>query len=329
MEPIDAVISWVDGYDPIHQQKLKLFCDQHHINKNLAIEPTRIQQVNEIHYCLHALRRFAPWIRNIYIITDQQTPPTVSALQGIPFGDKIKIIDQNTLLHEYGVTSPVFNSLSVEWLIWKIKGLSNQFLYLNDDFFIIRDVTPDDFFKNRRMVLRGKWKTQAHKKYFYQIKQYMHQYLGFPKPKLKTNPHRAWQEHSARLAGWSKQFYLLPHAPFPIIKTTFETFVANEPQLFIQNIRYPFRHPDQISSIPLMVHIDLKNNRAIENLEYQAIMVNGATHSLKKIKSRLNHAHKNHHVAFVCMQSIDQAPLATQDYMLQWLEQHIDSKNIS
>lgn len=326
MEPIDAVISWVDGYDPVHQQKLKSFCEQQHIDQNLAIEPTRIQQVNEIHYCLHGLRRFAPWIRTIYIITAQQIPPTVTALQGTPFGDKIKIIDQNALLLEQGVTSPVFNSLSIEWLIWKIKGLSNQFLYLNDDFFIIRDVTPDDFFQNQRLLLRGEWKTQAHQKYLYRIKQTVQRALGYPEPVLRTNPHRAWQELSARLAGWHKRFYLLPHAPFPLIKETFETWIANEPQLFAENIRYPFRHPDQISSIPLMVHIDLKHNRAIEGSHDHAIMVNGATHSLKKIKARLNHAHSNQQVTFVCMQSLDQAPLATQQYMLQWLAQHIENR---
>ena len=329
MEGIDAVISWVDGYDPVYQKKLKSFCEQQHINKNLAIEPTRIQQVNEIHYCLHALRRFAPWIRTIYIITDQQIPPTVTTLQGTRFGNKIKIIDQNALLLEYGLTSPVFNSLSIEWIIWKIKGLSNHFLYLNDDFFIIRPVTPDDFFKNQHMVLRGEWKTQAHQKWYYRIKQQIQSVLGYPRPALKTNPHRAWQEHSARLAGWNKRFYLLPHAPFALIKQTFNTYIENDPQMLTRNIRYPFRHPEQISSIPLMVHIDLKHKRVVEDFKHQTIMVNAGAHSFKKIKSRLNYAHHNHHVAFVCMQSIDQGSLATQQYMLQWLEQHIESEHAS
>jgi hypothetical protein len=324
MNSIDAVISWVDGYDPIYQQKLRTFCSQKGIEPHIAIEPTRIQQCNEIHYCLHALRRFAPWIRTIYIITNQQTPPTVTALDGSAFGNKIKIIDQNDLLLECESISPVFNSLSVEWLIWRIKGLSNQFLYLNDDFFIIREVTPDDFFRSNRIVLRGEWKVQSEKKWLYQMKKYFLEWTKDIELKPKVDLHRAWQEKSAQLAGWNKHFYLLPHAPFSLIKETFEEYIAQSPEIFAENIRYPFRHPDQVSSIPLMVHLDINHKRIVYDSNYQSIMVNGAVHSLKKIKSRLNYAQNNRQIAFVCMQSIDQAPPVTQQYMINWLEQTIE-----
>lgn len=323
MNAIDAVISWVDGYDPAFQDKLKSFCLKMGIDQKRAVEPTRIHQHNEIHYCLHALQKFAPWIRTIYIITNQQIPSSVTALNGTAFGNKIKIINQNDLLLESNVTTPVFNSLSIEWLMWRIKGLSNQFIYLNDDFFIIRPVTPDDFFRNNRLVLRGEWKTQSGKKWPFLIKQHIQQWLNLPHSTARTNPHRAWQENSARLAGWSKAFYLLPHAPFPLFKKTFDDYVVHEPQRFTQNIQYPFRHPNQISCIPLMVHLDIKQKRAVFDSKNPPIMVNGASHSLKKIKSRLNRANKNNRIAFVCMQSIDQAPPETQEYMLAWLQEHI------
>ncbi|HBI21948.1 MAG TPA: hypothetical protein DDY37_05110, partial [Legionella sp.] len=299
------------------------FCAHSGIDKNHAIEPTRIQQSNEIHYCLRALQHFAPWIRTIYIITNQQIPSSVIALQETAFGNKIQIIDQNALLQESNATSPVFNSLSIEWLIWRIKGLSNQFIYLNDDFFIIRPVTPDDFFQSQRLMLRGEWKVQADQKWLFQIKQHMQALMGRSETKAKTNPHRSWQEKSARLAGWKKKFYLLPHAPFPLLKETFEDYIRHEPQLFTKNMQYPFRHPDQVSCIPLMVHLDIKEKRVIFNSKDHSIMVNGASHSLKKIKARLNKAIDNHKVFFVCMQSIDQAPPATQQYMLDWLQKHV------
>ena len=324
MNSIDAVISWVDGQDPLYQQKLRSFCAEQGLNHQVAVEPTRINQVNEIHYCLHGLRRFAPWIRTIYIVTNQQIPPTVTALQGKAFGNKLKIIDQNELLFESNATLPVFNSLSIEWLIWRIKGLSNHFLYLNDDFFIIREVTPEDFFRNHRVILRGEWKVQAMQKWSYQIKQRVFSWMGCSAPELKTNPHRSWQENSAQLMGWKKRFYLLPHAPFPLFKETFESFIKQNPQFLSDNIRYPFRDPNQISSIPLMIHLELKQKRVIFDSYYQTIMVNGATHSLKKIKSRLACAHRNRRVAFVCMQSIDQAPIMTQSYLMEWLKHHIE-----
>ncbi len=324
MNPIDAVISWVDGYDPVYQQKLKSFCAQQSIDQTTALEPTRIQQCNEIHYCLHALRRFAPWIRTIYIITNQQIPPTVTALQGTVFGNKIKIIDQNDLLREFNRTSTLFNSLSIEWLIWRIKGLSSRFLYLNDDFFIVREVTPDEFFRSNRLVLRGEWKVQADQKWSYRIKKRLLTWMKNAELKPKTNPHRSWQEKSARLAGWSKRFYLLPHAPISLIKETFEDYIAHKPELFTDNIEYPFRHPEQVSCIPLMVHLDIKHQRTVYDANYKTIMVNGASHSFKKIKSRLKKVDTNPHIAFVCMQSIDQASPATRQYLLDWLQRRVE-----
>lgn len=323
-DPIDAVITWVDGYDPAHQRKLHDFCAQQGVHQTSVVEPTRIQQCNEIHYCLLALRRFAPWLRTIYIVTNQQIPPTVTALQGTEFGNKIRIIDQNELLRDCHSTQPVFNSISIEWLIWTIKGLSNHFLYLNDDFFILREVTPDDFFRHNRIVLRGSWKARADHKWLYRIKKHLCAWTGRSDPTPKTNPHRAWQEHSALLAGWTKRFYLLPHAPFPLIKDTFNTYIAQEPAQFEENIRYPFRHPQQVSSIPLMAHLDIKHKRAVFDSGNPIFMVNGETHSFNKIKSRLSRAKNNPKTLFVCLQSIDQAPPATQHYMMAWLKDCIE-----
>lgn len=315
------MISWVDGYDPIYQQKLKSFCDSQGVKQHIVVEPTRIQQCNEIYYCLEGLRRFAPWIRTIYIITNQQTPKAAMAFAGSDFGNKIKIIDQNKLLREAGVSSPVFNSLSVEWLIWRIEGLSNQFIYLNDDFFIIRDVTKYDFFRQGRMVLRGEWKVQAHKKWLYQIKQGIAHWLNLPLPQLKTNPHRSWQESSAHMAGFQTRFYLLPHAPFPLIKKTFDAYIADNPDVFAVNVRYPFRHPNHISSIPLMVHRDIQQQRVVFDPALKTVMINGQAHSSKKIQSRLHRADNDVKVAFVCMQSIDQAASSVREYLIKWLQQ--------
>ena len=39
-------------------------------------------------------------------------------------------------------------------MLWKIKGLSDQFIYFNDDVFIVRPTNPSTFFKNNRPVLR-------------------------------------------------------------------------------------------------------------------------------------------------------------------------------
>ena len=325
MKPIDAVISWVDGNDPNYQEKLRKFCESNNLNHKTIIEPTRINQVNEIYYCLECLRLNTPWLRNIYIVTNQQTPEALSKLKDINFRKKIHIIDQNQLLEANNIQTPVFNSLSVEWLIWLIPNLSNNFLYLNDDFFITRPMQPEDFFENSHIKLRGEWKIQAQQKPIYKIQLFLNKVFKMPPPKLKTNPHRSWQEKVARIAGFKKKFYLLEHSPFALNKDTFNQYLKTNPTKLYENASLPFRDESHLSSIPLIVHMDLMNKKAINAKDKKAIMVNGATHSFRKIQDRLNKARKDTRVSFVCMQSLDQAPMVVREYMLGWLEKCISS----
>ncbi len=311
---MDAVISWVDGYDPNYQAKLNAFCLEQGIPKQQVIEPTRYQQCNEIYFCLLGLKYFAPWINRIYILTNNQKPQALDAFSGTAFGDKIKIIDQNQLLKSFNVTTPVFNSLSAEWLIWHIDGLSDHFLYLNDDFFIIRPVKIEDFVIQDKLVLRGEWKTQTASK----IQHRLRHWLNYP---IHIDPHRAWQEQSAVLAGFEHQFYLLPHAPFPLRKKTALAYM--EKNEWISNLRYPFRHKNHLSSIPLMTHLEIQAKQTVENHQLKTIMINPGHHSVKKIQQRLKKASENPNVAFVCMQSLDQASSSMRQLLLHWLNEHI------
>ena len=43
---------------------------------------------------------------------------------------------------------PTFNINSIELNLHRIKGLSEHFVFFNDDMFLIDSVRPEDFFKN-------------------------------------------------------------------------------------------------------------------------------------------------------------------------------------
>lgn len=319
MESIDAVISWVDGADPLYQEKLRKFCEKNNINHKTAIDPTRINQVNEIYYCLAYLSKNVPWLRKIFLVTNQQTPPAIKEFQDPSFNHKIHIVDQNELLAKFAIKAPVFNSLSVEWLLWSIPGLSEKFLYLNDDFFITRPLQPEDFFIANKIKIRGQWKTQATAKIRYKIHKLCAK-LGLSlTPKTKIDAHRKWQEDAAKHAGLEKKFYLLEHAPFALKKSYFANYVKHNVDILTRNASRPFRDAEHISGIPLITHIAIVKNQTIDAKSQQAIMVNGATHSFNKIKQRLKRVDDDKKIGFVCMQSIDQAPLEVQKYMLEWL----------
>ncbi|MCK7538203.1 MAG: hypothetical protein MZV63_48255 [Marinilabiliales bacterium] len=48
---------------------------------------------------------------------------------------------------------PTFNSISIANMIWRIKGLSENFVYFNDDTFLMREYKPEDWFPDGRPLL--------------------------------------------------------------------------------------------------------------------------------------------------------------------------------
>ena len=43
---------------------------------------------------------------------------------------------------------PTFNSHTIEWNFHRIPGLTEQFVYFNDDMFLLKPVYMEDFFKD-------------------------------------------------------------------------------------------------------------------------------------------------------------------------------------
>jgi hypothetical protein len=99
----------------------------------------RIRQIDELRYALRSVHKNAPWIRRIFIATDSRVPgwladdPTVTIVRAVDhFSDTSGL--------------PVFNSHAVECQLQHIEGLSEHFLYANDDMFFARPVRPSMFF---------------------------------------------------------------------------------------------------------------------------------------------------------------------------------------
>ena len=91
---IDAVFTWVDGNDPIWINKKQLFLNENPNSlKNKKVNSKgRFFDNDELKYSLRSISEFAPWINNIYIITDNQVPKWLNISH-----PRIKIIDHNPL----------------------------------------------------------------------------------------------------------------------------------------------------------------------------------------------------------------------------------------
>lgn len=138
--PIDLVYTWVDGGDEKWFKKYKAArtkIDPAFANNTMS----RYTSHDELRYSLRSVQMFAPWVRNIYIVTDAQIPEWLNQSQD----SKVKIIDHKTIFTDPSIL-PVFNSHAIETQLDNIPELSEHYLYLNDDMFFANPVTPEQFF---------------------------------------------------------------------------------------------------------------------------------------------------------------------------------------
>ena len=148
---IDLVYLWVDGNDPAWLAKKNAFLGKTQENTVINCKG-RFANNDELKYSLRSVEKYAPWIRKIFIVTDEQTPDWIDTAN-----PKIKIIDHKKILPESAL--PCYNSCVIENCLYKIDGLSQRFLYANDDMFINKPVSPDAFFTEDGFpVIRLCWK---------------------------------------------------------------------------------------------------------------------------------------------------------------------------
>ena len=147
--PIDAVFTWVDGTDPawIDRKEAALRAAGDTRAHPLSADPTRFVSRDELRYSLRALEMFAGWFRHVYLVTDHQVPPWLDTSHpGLTVVDHTEIFADPSVL-------PTFNSHAIESQLHHIEGLSENFIYLNDDVFFARPVGPSQFFLANGMAL--------------------------------------------------------------------------------------------------------------------------------------------------------------------------------
>lgn len=136
---IDLVYTWVDGKDPKWIKKK---------SEHLGEDPAKLSQstgpryynMDELKYSLRSVHKYAPWINNIYIVVDD-----VQAPEFLNFDHpKIKIVKHSDIIDPKYL--PLFNSMPIEACIHHIPGLSENFLYSNDDCFFGNNVSKDEIY---------------------------------------------------------------------------------------------------------------------------------------------------------------------------------------
>lgn len=136
---IDLVYLWCDGNATLWIAKKNRFLTQEKQVELNAANDCRFIDNEELRYSLRSVEMYAPWVNRIFIITDAQTPHWLDTTH-----PKIKIIDHRELFTPEQL--PLFNSVAIEQRIAHIQGLSEHFIYANDDMMFANPTSPSYFF---------------------------------------------------------------------------------------------------------------------------------------------------------------------------------------
>ncbi len=144
---VDVVYTWVNGNDP----EWRALLNEHsrtpddareparNADPSESLDPDRYVSRDELRYSLRSLLTFAPWVRQVYVVTNCKPPEWFDETnERVTWVYHEEIIEPENL--------PTFSSHAIEASIHRIPGLSEHFLYFNDDLFLVKPVNKSDFF---------------------------------------------------------------------------------------------------------------------------------------------------------------------------------------
>jgi len=241
--PIDAVYTWVDGDDPKWREKYDSARKQLDPSFVRGNGEARYTSRDELRYSLRGLAMYAPWFRHIYVVTDHQRPKWLRE------DDRLHLVAHDEIFTDTSVL-PVFNSHAIETQLRNIPGLSEHFVYFNDDVFLTLNTSPSLFFTESGLA--------------------------------KLSPSRALfgaggqvsPESIATSAGQNdadlleirfgrRPAHKFSHSPLPQLRSVHDEVAQLWPIDFSRTACSPFRDQSDISPVYLVNHYSLMTGRAV------------------------------------------------------------------
>ncbi len=133
---IDFVLLWVDGNDPDWRAEFSEY-----VSEEGDKSEERYRDWDNLQFMFRSFQQCTPWVRKIHFVTWGHVPKWLNIDH-----PKLHIVHHREFLKEEYL--PVFNSRAIECNMHRIPGLSEHFVYFNDDTFVLRRVGPEYFFAN-------------------------------------------------------------------------------------------------------------------------------------------------------------------------------------
>jgi len=244
---IDFVLPWVDGNNPQWKERFLEFSK----NNEGDSSEIRYRDWDLLRYWFRSIERFTPWAGTIHFITSGELPDWLN----------LEHPQLNWVRHEDYIPPaylPTFSANTIELNIHRIKGLSERFIYFNDDSFIIRPIESSRFFHGDlpcdfgvmtakpasggiiHMAINDleviEWNFDKH----HMMKQHFFKWINLRYGSKVIN--------NILLLPW-KEFsgFIDPHLPNAFLKTTFQKVWNAEPQWLEQTSKSKFRTNNDVN----------------------------------------------------------------------------------
>lgn len=136
---MDIIITYVDGCDPEWQADYARCIGKKALAK-------RYRDWGTLPYLFRGIDECMPFIENVFLVVarESQVPAWVDPA-------KVHVVLHRDFIPEAYL--PTFNSTAIEMFMHRIEGLSEEFIYFNDDFFPLMPCQPTDFFREGRAAV--------------------------------------------------------------------------------------------------------------------------------------------------------------------------------
>lgn len=139
MSEIDFIVTWVNPNDANWQKQYAYYK-----NEEITFEGevgARYRENNMFKYWFRAVEKYAPWVRKIHVVTADQKPEWLNHQN-----EKINLVNHSDYIPNHYL--PTFNSHTIELNLHRIEGLSEKFVYFNDDMFLNSIIKENFYFED-------------------------------------------------------------------------------------------------------------------------------------------------------------------------------------
>lgn len=136
---VDAVITYVNGQDPVWQAEYAAAVGGDALSK-------RYRDWGTLRFLLRGIERHIPSVENVFLLVsgESQVPSWINR-------STVRVVTHDEIIPRRFL--PTFNSTTIEMYLHRIPGLYEEFLYFNDDMFPVMDCVHDDFFNSGKAVI--------------------------------------------------------------------------------------------------------------------------------------------------------------------------------